>query len=57
MAFTMLIGFFVQYQIQKVLNDKYDIHPNLNLLGFIIGLPLSVGVVLFIQASISYFVL
>ena len=51
----MLIGFFVQYQIQKVLNEKYDIHPNLNLLGFIIGLPLSVGVVLFIQASISFF--
>ena len=53
----MLIGFFVQYKIQKVLNDKYDIHPALNLLGFIIGLPLSVGVVLFIQVSISYFVL
>ena len=35
----------------------YDIHPTLNLLGFIIGLPLFVGVVLFTQASISYFVL
>jgi hypothetical protein len=51
MILTIIFGFFVCYKLQKLPNDKYDIHPLFNFLGFVIGLPLCMGAIFVIQFS------